>query len=126
MSDFLLHDLYVLHGELILFLAPYELSDCFNFVIHHLRGETRIGSQEDRLVHDLIGAGHFTYNPERVRSIFAELDKNRLAKEIAPEEHPIADFLGIEMTCQIGMGEGYRGLHPQHEAEPGTSGCATG
>lgn len=121
----MLHALDALHGESPSGFSD-ELTDSLDFVIHHLRGETRIGSQKDRLVHDFIGPDHFTQYPERLGPVFAELDEDRLPKEIAPEEHAVADFLGIEMTRQIGVGEGSRRLHPEHKAEPGTSGCTTG
>jgi len=104
--------------------TPDKFPNGLDFVIHHLLGETRVGPQEDRLVHDLIGADHFTDNAERFGAVFAKLDENRLAKEIAPKEHAVAYLLLVKMTSQVGMSEGSGWFHPKHESKPAAVGPA--
>jgi len=51
-------------------------------------------------------------------AVAAELDEGGLAEEVAAEEHPVADFIIIEVTGEIGMGEGGGWFDAEHEAEP--------
>ena len=59
--------------------------DGFQFVIEHGLGESRVGSQEQRLIHDAICARKVPDNPECVRVILAKLNECRLADKIAAE-----------------------------------------
>jgi hypothetical protein len=100
--------------------ASYEGSDCLDLVIHHFLRKTRVGSKEERLIHDGISARHLSDHTESCRAILAELHENRLAEEIPSKEHPIADLLLVQMARQIRVSEWCGGLYSKHEAEPGT------
>ena len=86
--------------------VSHKGTDGLDLVIHHLLGEARVGSKEEGLIHDDIGARHLPDHTESFRAILAELNEDRLTEEIAPEEHAVTDFLRIEMTREIGVGEG--------------------
>lgn len=113
-----------------------------DLICEHFLCKSGIGAEENGLVHDRIGAGKsgtdgFAVDQDhrrtvgadqagRVRSIFAELHEDGLAEQVSAEEHAVADLLLVQVAGKIGVAEGRRGLHPEHEAEPRCVGLAAG
>ena len=57
-----------------------------------------------RLVHDAVRAGEVADHAERVRAVLAQLHERRLADEVAAEQHPVADFLLVEVAGEVRRG----------------------
>lgn len=88
--------------------------------------QPRVGAQENGLVHDFVGTFHLTHHAKGIGTIFSELNEDRLTEEITPEEHTIANLIGVQVAGQIGVAERRGGLYPQHKTEPRGIGAATG
>jgi hypothetical protein len=67
-----------------------------------------------------------TDQADRLRAVFAHLHEDGLPKQVAAEEHTIANLFFIQVVRQGAMGEGSRGLDADHETEPRAVGAATG
>lgn len=112
----------------------HKLTDDLNLVVEHFLSEAGVGAEEDRGVHDGIGARECggdagvvdfwkgcavgTNQADGFRAVSAHLHEDGLPKQIAAEEHAVADLFGIQVVCQRTMGEGSGGLDADHEAEP--------
>jgi len=79
-------------------------------------------------MHDGVGAfkSAASCHPEGARVVFSKLDEGGLPKEIAAEEHAVADFLLIQMGGKFADSERCGRFHPDHETEPGTIRSALG
>lgn len=97
--------------------------DDIDHVIEHFAGQPWIRADEEDFVHDLVRPGHFAKDAEGLGIVLFQLDHDGLAKEIAAEQHAVADFLFVEMPGEFDLGEGPAGLDPQHETEPGANGA---
>ena len=113
-----------------------------DFVVEHFLGETGVGAEEDRGVHDGVSPGECggdagvvdfwkgravgTNQAYTLGTVFAHLHENGLPEEIAPKEHAVADLFFIQVERQCSMTERSGGLDADHEAEPRAVGAAGG
>ena len=93
-------------------------TDCADNVSHVLLGQAWISTHEQGLLHDPVGASEIAHDAEAVAyGVSLELNKCRLAHEIAAEEHAIPDLRPVEGSGEGGAGLG-AALHQHHKAEP--------
>ena len=111
-----------------------------NLVVEHFFGEAGVGAEEDGGVHDGVGPGECgsdagvvnlwkgcavgTNQADGLGAVFAHLHEDGLPKEIAAEEHAVADLFFIQVVRQRTMGEGSGGFDADHETEPRAVGAA--
>lgn len=97
-----------------------------DFVVQHRRGEARVGTKENRGVHDFVRTSEGSGDAEGGGPVSFQLNENRLSEQVAAEEHPVADLLLIKMTPKFDVRESRGRLYPNHKTEPGTVRSATG
>lgn len=96
-----------------------ELLDHPGHEIDLLPRQARVGAEEKRLVHDTVRTWKVTGDPHGIGIIVTELDEGWLADKIATEKHAVADPVLVEMSDQLGAGEGRTLLDGDFESEPG-------
>ena len=117
-----------------------KLTNDLNLVVEHFLGEAWIGAEEDGGIHDGVSPGECgsdagvvnfwkgcavgTNQADGLGAVFAHLHEDGLPKEIAAEEHAVADLFFIQVVRQRTMGEGSGGFDADHETEPRAVGAA--
>jgi len=101
-----------------------EVPNRFDFVIEHRLGEARIGAEEQRCGHDIVGTLEISDDAERFGAIFLQLHEGGLTDEVSAEEHAVADLLFIEVAGQLCVIEWGVAFDAQEEAKPGAGGAA--
>ena len=118
----------------MLWALLHKVTDHLKLVVEHFLGQAGVGAEEDPSVHDGVGSGKCgrdagvvdfwkgcavgTNQADGLGAVFAHLHEDGLPKEIASEEHAVADLFFIQVVGQRTMGEGCGGLDADHEAEP--------
>ncbi len=103
-----------------------EPLDGFDDVIEHFAGEAGVGADEERLVHDFVGTGQVADDTEGLRAILLQLHQDRLADQIAPEEHPAVDLRSVEVPRKFEFFEGSGRFDPEHKSKPGADRAVAG
>lgn len=89
-----------------------------NDSIDHRVVESGIRAHKDRTVHERIGSRERTDLPKGTRPVQLQLDKRRLADQIAAEEATVPHAMPIEVSGQVNCAEERAFTDKNHEAEP--------
>jgi hypothetical protein len=59
--------------------------------------------------------------PDLPSPVFLQLHHDGLAQQLPAEQHPVADFILVQMPGKADLGKGHLRFDPQHETEPRTN-----
>ena len=96
--------------SIVLYLRLEELADAVDDELAHLGGEAGVDADEERLVHDDVGAGQFAVDAAR------DVLEAGLLEDVAGEDEPRLDLGFLEEGDEFAAAD--VGLERDGEAEP--------